>query len=91
MGARAAVKCLQVLKNTETVLAIEQLCAAQAIDFRAPLLPGVGPRIALAEVRKDITHAAADRLFGDDIQTSLALLRSQRVLRAVEEKLGPIH
>ncbi|MEK7730389.1 MAG: histidine ammonia-lyase, partial [Planctomycetota bacterium] len=91
MGARAAVKCLQVLENTETVLAIEQLCAAQALDFRAPLLPGVGPRIAHAEVRKDITHAAADRLFGDDIQMSLALLRSQRVLRAVEEKLGPIH
>ena len=91
MGARAAVKCLQVLENTETVLAIEQLCAAQAIDFRAPLLPGVGPRIAHAEVRKDITHAAADRLFGDDIHVSLALLRSQRVLRAVEDKLGPIH
>lgn len=91
MGARAAVKCLQVLENTETVLAIEQFCAAQAIDFRAPLLPGVGPRIAHAEVRKDIIHAAADRQFGDDIQKSLALLRSQRVLRAVEEKLGAVH
>jgi len=89
MGARAAVKCLQVLENTETVLAIEQLCAAQALDFRAPLLPGVGPRLAHAEVRKDITHAAADRLFGDDIQVSLALLRSQRVLRSVEAQLGP--
>ncbi len=90
MGARAAVKCLQVLENTETVLAIEQLCAAQALDFRAPLLPGAGPRIAHAEVRKDITHAASDRMFGDDIQMSLALLRSQRVLRAVEGQLGPL-
>jgi len=90
MGARAAVKCLQVLENTETVLAIEQLCAAQALDFRAPLLPGVGPRIAHAEFRKDISHAAADRLFGDDIQMSLLLLRSQRVLRAVEAQLGPL-
>lgn len=90
MGARAAVKCLQVLENTETVLAIEQLCAAQAIDFRAPLLPGVGPRIAHAEIRKEIAHAAADRMFGDDIQMSLSLLRSQRVLRAVEAQLGPL-
>ena len=90
MGARAAVKCLQVLENTETVLAIEQLCAAQAIDFRAPLLPGVGPRTAHAEVRKDIIHAAADRPFGEDIHRSLALLRSQRVLRAVEARLGPL-
>jgi len=91
MGTRAGVKCLQVLENTETVLAIEQLCAAQALDFRAPLLPGVGPRVAHAEVRKDIAHAAADRLYGDDMHMSLSLLRSQRVLRAVEARLGQLH
>ncbi len=90
MGARAAVKCLQVLENTETVLAIEQLCAAQALDFRAPLLPGVGPRLAHAEVRKDITHATADRMFGDDIQKSLTLLRSQQVVHTVEDQTGPL-
>ncbi len=90
MGARAAVKCLEVLENTETVLAIEQMCAAQALDYRAPLLPGVGPRIAHTEIRKEIRHAEQDRLFGDDIKTSLALLRSQRVVRAVEEELGPL-
>ena len=90
MGARAAVKCLEVLENAETVLAIEQLCAAQAIDFRAPLLPGLGPRLAHAEVRKDITHAASDRMFGDDIGLSLALLRSQRVVRVVEAQIGPL-
>lgn len=90
MGARAAVKCLQVLDNTETVLAIEQMCAAQAIDYREPLKPGVGPRIAHEEIRRDIDHAETDRLFGDDMQRSLALLRSQRVLRAVEAKVGPL-
>jgi len=91
MGARAAVKCMQVLDNTETVLAIEQLCAAQAIDFRAPLQPGVGPRIAHAEIRKRITHAETDRLYGDDIRASLDLLRAHAVVRAVEAELGPLH
>ncbi|MBU0718341.1 MAG: histidine ammonia-lyase [Planctomycetes bacterium] len=90
MGARAAVKCLQVLENTETVLAVEQMCAAQAIDYRAPLQPGRGPRAAQAEVRRSIAHAEQDRLFGDDIQTSLRLLRSQNVARAVERAVGPI-
>ncbi len=90
MGARAAVKCLQVLKNTETVLAVEQMCAAQAIDYRAPLAPGTGPRAAHAEVRKSIAHAEKDRLFGNDIQESLELLRSQRVVQAVEEAVGPL-
>ena len=88
MGARAGVKCLQVLENTETVLAVEQMCAAQAIDYRAPLVPGKGPCAAQAEVRKSIAHAEQDRLFGDDIQTSLGLLRSQRVVQAVEETVG---
>ncbi len=90
MGARAAVKCLQVLENTETVLAIEQMCAAQALDYRAPALPGVGPQVAHAEVRKDIPHAEEDRLFGEDIAKSLALLRAERIVRAVEKKIGPL-
>lgn len=90
MGARAAVKCLQVLENTETVLAIEMLCAAQAIDFRAPLKPGVGPDAAHRAVRQSITQATADRAYGDDMKTALALLRSQEILRAVESVVGPL-
>jgi len=90
MGARAAVKCWQVLENVETVLAIEQMCAAQAIDYRDPLKPGIGPRIARTELRKAIPHAEEDRLFGQDIQTSLALLRSQRIVREVERATGSL-
>ena len=90
MGARAAVKCFEVLENTETVLAIEQMCAAQALDYREPLRPGVGPSLAHAEIRKEIQHAEIDRLFGDDIRTSLSLLRSQRVVRAIEAEIGPL-
>jgi histidine ammonia-lyase len=90
MGATAAVKAWRVLDNVETVLAVEQMCAAQALDFRAPLASGAGVQAALAEIRRDISFADHDRLFGDDIQTSLALLRSQRILRAVEHAVGPL-
>ncbi|HUU85690.1 MAG TPA: histidine ammonia-lyase [Phycisphaerae bacterium] len=85
MGATAATKCWRVLENAETVLAIEQMTAAQALDFRAPLLPGIGPRAAHAAVRMVIPHADADRPFGDDIRASLDLLRSQAVLKAVTD------
>ena len=34
MGATAALKLRQVVKNTETILALELLCAAQGIDLR---------------------------------------------------------
>ncbi len=90
MGATAATKAWQIMNNVETVLAIEMMCAAQALDYRAPLKPGVGPRIAHGVVREVITHTENDRLFGQDIQTSLALFRSQRVLSAIQNQLGPL-
>ncbi len=90
MGATAATKAWRIMQNVETVLAIEQMCAAQALDYRAPLKPGIGPRTAHAVIRQEITHTEEDRLFGADIETSLALLRSQRVLKTVESELGTL-
>jgi histidine ammonia-lyase len=83
MGATSAFKCFEVIDRVETVLAIELVCAAQALDFRAPLLPGVGPRAAHALVRQVIPHAERDRLFGQDIAAAVQLLRHSAELRAV--------
>jgi len=88
MGATAAVKTWRIMDNVETVLAIEQMCAAQALDFRAPVEPGRGVAAAHAEIRKVITHADRDRSFGEDIEDSLTLLRSQKVAKAVESRVG---
>ena len=66
------------------------MCAAQAIDYRAPLSPGIGPRTAHAEIRRAISHIEEDRLFGDDIAESLVLLRSQRVVHLVEDEIGAL-
>lgn len=37
MGANAATKCFKVIENCFSVLAIELICAAQALDFRKPI------------------------------------------------------
>lgn len=83
MGATAAVKCYEILDRVETILAIEMLCAAQALDFRLPLRAGVGPRAAHESIRRTITHAERDRLFGDDMQAALRLLRESAELRRI--------
>lgn len=83
MGATAALKCYEVLDRAEHVLAIELMCAAQAIDFRAPLRPGVGPRAAHALVRERISHADVDRLFAEDMAAAVDLVRHSPALRAV--------
>jgi len=83
MGGTSAVKLYDVLDRVETVLAIEMMCAAQAMDYRDPLSPGDGPRRAREIVREHIPHAEADRQFGSDIHTALGLLREDQELREI--------
>ncbi len=83
MGATSALKAYEILDRVETVLAIELMCAAQAIDFRAPLRPGAGPWAAHEIVRRHITHADHDRQYGEDIHTALRLVREDESLRRI--------
>ncbi|MGA7124709.1 MAG: histidine ammonia-lyase [Chthoniobacterales bacterium] len=88
MGATAATKLLEVIKNAETVLAIELMSAAQALDFIHPLKAGDGIEAAHAEFRKSISFAESDRLFHDDIQVALQVVRSGTIVKAAEAAVG---
>lgn len=91
MGATAATKGWRVLDNVENVLAIEAMCAAQALDFRAPLEPGIGVKIAHQVIREYIVHADADRMFGEDIRSARQLLHDERLVAAIEKELGQLN
>lgn len=88
MGATSATKLLQVVKNAETVVAIEVMSAAQALDFIHPLKAGRGIEAAHREVRRVISFAESDRLFHDDIQAALTLVRSDKLIAAAEGAIG---
>lgn len=90
MGSISALKLLSVLRNTEQVLAVEMLTAAQALDFRTPLKPGRGVALAHAAVREAVGHAEEDYEVGTDIDNCARLLREQRLVDAVERKLGEL-
>src|SRR5207247_6374372 len=51
MGNASGLKAWQVLANAERTLAIELLAGAQAVEFLAPLEPGVGVAAARLLVR----------------------------------------
>jgi histidine ammonia-lyase len=87
MGSISAVKLLQVFENLEHILAIELLCAAQALDFRAPLKPGRGVRRAHESIRSRIPHRVRDSVFQQDLKEMLGLMRSGDLL-ASEAKDG---
>jgi histidine ammonia-lyase len=75
MGAHAAVKARRVLRNTEAVLGIELLCAAQALEFRRPLRAGRGVEQAYALLRGQIGELDADRALAPDIEAAARLVR----------------
>lgn len=80
MGSIAALKLLRVYDNVETVLAIELLTAAQALDYRHPLRPGRGVEAAHRRIRQSIPHREADYLFHEDLQPMLQLIQSAELL-----------
>lgn len=75
-GPIAARKAKTILKNTQYVLAIEALAACQALDFRKPLRPGLGPRLLLEIVRKVIPTLDQDRFIASDIETMEKIIDS---------------
>ena len=60
MGATSALQLAAAVDRAEHVLAIEALCAAQALDFREPMKPGGGVAAAHAAIRSRLPHRSAD-------------------------------
>ncbi len=72
MGNHAGLKFGQVLANAERVIAIELLCAAQAVDFLTPRKPGRGTGELHRLIREMVPHLDEDRILGDEIEAVAA-------------------
>jgi histidine ammonia-lyase len=68
--AGRAVRCLQY------ELAVELLCAAQALEFLKPLKPGLGVAEGYELIRKHVPPLAGDRVLSDDIERLRELVDS---------------
>ncbi len=91
----SARKAHSVVENVEHIVATEMLIAAQALSLTEPLLGGFslgrGSAAAYARLRQRIPAALdGDRWLHADLITALELLRSDAVLQAVEQAIGPI-
>jgi histidine ammonia-lyase len=69
MGATSALKALRILEQAQQVIAIELMCAAQMLEFRKPLKPGVGVLQAYEIVRTRVTKLEHDRVLAPDVAT----------------------
>jgi histidine ammonia-lyase len=75
MGTTAAVKATRALRNAETVVGIEAMCAAQALEFLKPLRAGRGVEAARRMIRERIEPLGADRVLAPDIVAAAAMVR----------------
>lgn len=90
MGMTAARHARECVANAETVVAIEALAAAQALDLRAPLEPGTGVRAARAAVREAVPFLSEDRELGPDIAAVVGLVRGGGLVAAAEGAVGAV-
>jgi len=75
MGANAATKCLRVLENVKSLLAIEWLVAAQALDFRRPMKSSQPVEKLHANLRKQVPFVTEDVYQHEMIKGALKVLK----------------
>jgi histidine ammonia-lyase len=90
MGWLAAVKAAKVADRLATILALEFLCAAQALDFLRPLRAGLGPHAAYERVRREVSHVTRDRTLRPDLDRVRALVDGGALLDSVVAAVGPL-
>ena len=78
MGANAATKLLRVVENTERVLAIELMNAAQALHFRRPLRSSEPIERLVAEYRKVVPFIDTDEVMFPHIARTIEFLREYK-------------
>ncbi len=87
MGSIGGRKALQVTQNLMNILAIEWLCAAQALDFKRPLFSGPVIEEAYRILRQRVSFAEEDRLFVRDIKHAQELLLEGALIEADKDRL----
>jgi len=76
MGMTAATKLRAIVELAELATAIELICAAEALEYRAPLAPGRGAKRAYDVVRTHVTRLTVDRSMSADIEKIASIIRA---------------
>ncbi|MFH1193056.1 MAG: histidine ammonia-lyase [Candidatus Jorgensenbacteria bacterium] len=74
IGTIAARKAWSILENSEHVLAIELIAAAQGVEFRGPRKLGRGTTKIYRALRTRVKKLEGDRILAPDIEAARALI-----------------
>lgn len=90
MGTIAARKLGQIVKNAENIVAMELLCASQALDILKPLKPTGAVAAAYGVIRTQVPFAEEDRVFSEDISKIKDMIRDEKLTDAITQSVGAL-
>jgi histidine ammonia-lyase len=90
MGWSAGRKLRPVLENLGRILAIEALCAAQALELRAPLRTAPATDTVVKRIRREVPFMESDRFLAPDLRRAEELVRTGELVQAAKEMIGTL-
>lgn len=90
MGTISARKAATIVDHVCTVLGIELMCAAQAIDLRDEKKMGDGTAVAYRLLRSKVAFMESDRVFYKDQQLAASIIADRALVSKVEEAVGEL-
>ncbi len=82
MAAHGARRLIQMVTNLNRILGVELLCAAQGIEFRAPLVTSDPLQSVLLRLRQDVATLGVDRYMAPDLEAAAGLVSAGALTEA---------
>ncbi|MDZ4391694.1 histidine ammonia-lyase [Cypionkella sp.] len=82
MAAHGAVRLGKMVQNLNVILGVEAICAAQGVDFRAPLQTSTPLQAVVARLRQDVATLGDDRYMAPDLAAAANLIATGALAKA---------
>jgi histidine ammonia-lyase len=80
MAAHGAVRLGRMVANLERILGVELLCAAQGVEFRAPLETSAPLAQVVARLRQDVPGLGDDRYLAPELERAASLIHTGAIV-----------
>ena len=90
MAAHGAVRLGRMVQNLNVILGVEAICAAQGIDFRAPLKTSAPLQGVVAKLRQHVATMGDDRYMAPDLAAAARLIADGSLAQAAALPLPPL-
>ncbi len=90
MAAHGARRLGRMVENLNVILGVEAICAAQGVEFRAPLPTSTPLKRVVARLRQDVATLGDDRYLAPDLAAAARLVASAALTDAAGVPLPPL-